>query len=40
MFTWVRDDNLRLDPEGEVDGTVAGLQPQLKTMTVGINVTF
>ena len=40
MLTWVRDNELYLDPEMEIDGTSAGLQPQMKTMSVGISASF
>lgn len=40
MLTWVRDTNTPYDPEGEVDGTISGMQPQVKTMSIGLNASF
>ena len=40
LLTWVRNKDLHLDPEAEVDGTVSGLQPQLKTISFGISLTL
>jgi hypothetical protein len=40
LLTWVRDKNLKLDPEASVSGLVDGLTPKIKTITFGVNVGF
>lgn len=40
LLTWVRDKNLRFDPESGTDGMVDAFIPMAKTFTVGINFGF
>ncbi len=40
LLTWVRDKDLKLDPEASVSGLVDGLQPKIKSITFGVNVGF
>jgi hypothetical protein len=40
MFTWVKDDNLKYDPEVRADGFTSLTTPPVKSIIFGINVKF
>jgi len=40
LFTWVKDDNLKYDPETGAGGTAGLTTPPVKSFIFGINIKF
>jgi hypothetical protein len=40
LLTWTRDPELYLDPEANLDGSSASQIPNLKTVSIGVDITF